>query len=209
MIEVKVKNIGIDSITGSPVLMLVDINNEDDIYPIWIGLPEAEGIIINQAGIKTPRPLTYELVKNIIQTLGATVKRAAVIDYKNGAYIAELVLEKDGEEIKIDSRPSDAINLALRFNAPVYLDENVVQKINLKDLQKAIKKDEPGKEVLPEETVQEENVEQLNEENISTVEELERETTDEVDKELEEFRKLLDKIKPEDFANPDLGKNKN
>ncbi len=206
MIEVKVKNIGIDSITGSPVLMLVDINNEDDIYPIWIGLPEAEGIIINQAGIKTPRPLTYELVKNIIKTLGATVKRAAVIDYKNGAYIAELVLEKDGEEIKIDARPSDAINLALRFNAPVYLDENVVQKINLKDLQKAIKKDEESKPVaedLPQEETKHE------EESISTVADLERETTDEVDKELEEFRKMLDHIKPEDFAKPDFGKNKN
>ena len=194
MIEVKVKNIGLDSITGNPILMLADVNNEDDIYPIWIGIPEAEGIIIKQAEIKTPRPLTYDLFKNTIEKLGAKVKRVAIVDYRDNAYIAELVLEKEGEEIIIDSRPSDAINLALRFNAPIYLNENVVKKVNLKEIKEAIAK-------------QKAKVEE--EENIKTVEDLEKATTDEVDKELEEFRKMLDKIKPEDFAKMDFKKKEN
>ena len=194
MIEVKVKNIGLDSITGSPILMLADVNNEDDIYPIWIGISEAEGIIIKQAGITTPRPLTYDLFKNTIEKLGAKVKKVAIVDYKDNAYIAELVLERNGIEIVIDARPSDAINLALRFNAPIYLNENVVKKVNLKDIKEAIAKQQ---------------AQVKEDENIKTVEDLEKATSDEIDKELEEFRKMLENIKPEDFAKMDFKKKEN
>ncbi len=191
MIQVKVKNIGIDSLTGAPILMLADVNNEDDIYPIWIGVSEAEGIILKQSGVETPRPLTYDLLKNIIQELGGTVKQVAIIDKKDNAYIAEIVIEKDGEEIRIDSRPSDAINIALRFDAPIYLDENVVKKVNLQEIKEELKKAEENK----------------GKEEIKTVEQLDREVGEievnrkpEVDEELEQFRKMLEHIKPEDFA---------
>ncbi len=187
MIQVKVKNIGIDSITGAPILMLADINNEDDIYPIWIGVSEAEGIILKQSGVETPRPLTYDLMRNIIEELGATVKQVAIVDKKDNAYIAEVILEKDGKEIVIDSRPSDAINLALRFDAPIFLNENVVNKVNLQEIKEELKKKEEDK--------------------IQTVEGLDREVGEveiqkepEIDEELEEFRKMLEHIKPEDFA---------
>ncbi len=191
MIQVKVKNIGIDSLTGAPILMLADVNNEDDIYPIWIGVSEAEGIILKQSGVETPRPLTYDLLKNIIEELGGTVKQVAIIDKKDNAYIAEIVIEKDGEEIRIDSRPSDAINIALRFDAPIYLDENVVKKVNLQEIKEELKKAEENK----------------GKEEIKTVEQLDREVGEievnrkpEVDEELEQFRKMLEHIKPEDFA---------
>ncbi len=191
MIQVKVRNIGIDSLTGAPILMLADVNNEDDIYPIWIGVSEAEGIILKQSGVETPRPLTYDLMKNIIEELGARVKQVAIVDKKDNAYIAEVILEKDGEEIVIDSRPSDAINLALRFEAPIFLDENVVKKVNLQEIKEELKRQEEAKK----------------EEEIQTVEELDKEVGDidikrepEVDEELEQFRKLLENIKPEDFA---------
>ncbi len=191
MIQVKVKNIGIDSLTGAPILMLADVNNEDDIYPIWIGVSEAEGIILKQSGVETPRPLTYDLLKNIIQELGGTVKQVAIIDKKDNTYIAEIVIEKDGEEIRIDSRPSDAINIALRFDAPIYLDENVVKKVNLQEIKEELKKAEENK----------------GKEEIKTVEQLDREVGEievnrkpEVDEELEQFRKMLEHIKPEDFA---------
>jgi len=192
MVEVKVKNIGLDGITGSPVLMLVDANNENDIYPIWIGISEAEGIIMKQAEIETPRPLTYDLFKNVVETLGAKVKEVAITDQKDGAYIAELRLDKDG--IVIDARPSDAINLAIRFNAPIFVNEQVVKKVNLEEVKQAIEKQEKEANELK---------------DINTVEDLENATTDEVDKEMEEFRKMLDQIKPEDFAKMDFKKKNN
>ncbi len=193
MVQVKVRNIGIDSLTGAPILMLADVNNEDDIYPIWIGVSEAEGIILKQSGVETPRPLTYDLMKNIIEELGADVKHVAIIDKQDNAYIAEIVLDKNGEEIVIDSRPSDAINLALRFDAPIFLDENIVKKVNLQEIKEELKKQE------------EETTNKQEEENIQTVEDLDREVGEierepEADEELEQFRKMLENIKPEDFA---------
>ncbi|SNZ09902.1 hypothetical protein SAMN06265182_1655 [Persephonella hydrogeniphila] len=186
MIQVKVRNIGLDSITGSPIVMLSNIENEDEIFPIWIGVSEAEGIIISQSGVQTPRPLTYDLMKDIIESLGGEVEYVAIVDKKENAYIAEIVIKKDGEEIHIDSRPSDAINIALRFNAPIYLEENVVQKVNLKDIQEASEKQE---------NTQAEKAEKPQEIKTEVIE-----AEPEVDKELEEFRKMLENIKPEDFA---------
>ena len=188
MKEVKVRNIGLDSITGSPILMLSEVENEDFIYPIWIGVAEAEGIILAQSDVETPRPLTYDLIKNIIEALGATVERVAIVDYRNGAYIAELILRKDnGEEIVIDSRPSDAINIALRFGAPIFLDENVVKKVNIKDIKEELKN---------------KNHQEIEEEKeeIKTVEELNKITEPEADEELEKFRQMLENLRPEDFA---------
>ncbi|RMD45251.1 MAG: bifunctional nuclease family protein [Aquificota bacterium] len=190
MIEVKVKNIGIDSLTGTPILMLADVNNEDDIYPIWIGVSEAEGIILKQSGVETPRPLTYDLMKNIIEELGGVVKRVAIVDKRDNAYIAEIVIEKDGEEIVIDSRPSDAINIAIRFGAPIFLDENIVKKVNLQEIKEELKKSEEKQKKEPE------TVEELDKE----VGEIEINKEPEVDEELEQFRKMLEHIKPEDFA---------
>jgi len=216
MIKVRVRNIGADSITGSPVLLLENVENRDEIYPIWIGIPEAENIILHQAGIETPRPLTYDLMKNIIKALGATVKHVAIIDKRNNIYIAEVVLDRDGEEIRVDARPSDAVNIALRFNVPIYLDENVVQKINLKDLKKEnkdIESDEPPR--LEGETLQEADI--SNTENIienpidnSKLPQPEQPQFEQppVDEEKEAIRKFLDSIKPEDFAVNPFNKNK-
>ena len=203
MVKVRVRNIGADSLTGSPILLLENIENKDEIFPIWIGISEAEGIIMYQAGIKTPRPMTYDLVKSIIQSLGATVKYVAVIDKQNNIYIAEIVLEdKEGNEIKVDSRPSDAINIALRFNVPIYLNENVVQSINVKDIQKVENKakEEINKSITEtEEDIK--NVKDLEE----SVNKLENEAEklmskeDDIDEELRAFREFLENVKPEDF----------
>ncbi|WP_293446353.1 bifunctional nuclease family protein [Persephonella sp.] len=188
MIQVKVRNIGLDSLTGSPIVMLANVQNEDEIFPIWIGISEAEGIILKQSGVETPRPLTYDLVKNIIEALGGVVKHVAIVDKKDNAYIAEIVIEKEGEELHIDSRPSDAINIALRFDAPIYLEETVVQKVNIKEIMEASKKQEPKKAETPE-------VQEIKDQKTEVLE-----AEPETDKELEEFRKMLENIKPEDFA---------
>jgi len=194
MIEVIVKSIAIDSITGSPILLLADVNNPEDIYPIWIGVAEAEGIVVNQSGFVPPRPLTYDLFKNTIESLGGTVKYVSIVNMVNNAYIAELVIDQNGKEIVIDARPSDAINLALRFNAPIYLNEEVVKKVNVSQFTQQQKKDEEKEE-----------------DEIKTVEELAQQTevnnlnlpdTKEVgikEEDLEKFREMLDNIKPEDF----------
>ncbi|ACN98714.1 bifunctional nuclease family protein [Sulfurihydrogenibium azorense] len=194
MIEVVVKSIAIDSITGSPILLLADVNNPEDIYPIWIGVAEAEGIVVNQSGFVPPRPLTYDLFKNTIESLGGTVKYVSIVNMVNNAYIAELVIDQNGKEIVIDARPSDAINLALRFNAPIYLNEEVVKKVNVSQFTQQQKKDEEKEE-----------------DEIKTVEELAQQTevnnlnlpdTKEVgikEEDLEKFREMLDNIKPEDF----------
>ncbi|RUM58787.1 MAG: bifunctional nuclease family protein [Persephonella sp.] len=210
MIKVKVRNIGADTFTGSPILLLENVEDENQIFPIWIGLPEAEGIIMYKAGIKTPRPMTYDLIKSIIMALNATVDHVAVIDKQNNIYIAEIVLKnKDGEEIKVDARPSDAINIALRFNVPIYIDENVVQSVNLKDIKKidssaedkvsdfTNERDEEIKDVKD----LEKSVNEL-ENSVKNV----KDYSEDIDKELEEFRKFLDTVKPEDF---DISKNKN
>jgi len=187
MIQVKVRNIGLDSITGSPIVMLTNVKNDDEIYPIWIGVSEAEGIILKQSGVETPRPLTYDLLKNIIEALGGEVKHVAIIDKKDNAYIAEIVIEKNGQEIKIDSRPSDAINIALRFDAPIYLEETVVQKVSLKEIMEASQKQGNTQQQA-----------EITEKTETRTEVAQAEP--EVDKELEEFRKMLENIKPEDFA---------
>ena len=193
MIEVVVKSIAIDSLTGNPILLLADVNNPDDIYPIWIGVAEAEGIVVNQSGFVPPRPLTYDLFKNTIESLGGKVKHVSIVSMINNAYIAELVIDQNGKEIIIDARPSDAINLALRFNAPIYLNEEVVKKVNVSQF------------------TQQQEKEEKEEDEIKTVEELAEKT--EVnnmnlpdakdigikDEDLEKFREMLDNIKPEDF----------
>ncbi len=189
MIQVKVKNIGLDSLTGSPILILADVNNEEDVYPIWIGVSEAEGIIIKQSGVETPRPLTYDLMKNIVETLGGNVKKVAIIDHKDNAYIAEIVIEKEGKEISIDSRPSDAVNIALRFDAPIFLDENVVKKVNIREIKGG-------------------NLENERTKSVDEPEKYTQDTDVEKDRELEEFRKLLENIRPEDFALKPDDKNK-
>ena len=194
MIEVKVKNIGLDSTTGSPILILSDAKNEEDLYPIWIGVSEAEGIIMKQSGVETPRPMTYDLIVNIIESLGGEVKNVSIVDMKDNAYIAEITLEQNGNEIKIDARPSDAVNIALRFEVPIYLNEKVVKKVNIKE----IVPNEENKEEYPNEEYEE----------VKEVEDLVKEP--EVDEELEKFKEFIENIKPEDFAkNPEEKENKN
>ena len=188
MVKVIVKSIAIDSLTGSPIVLLANEENQNDVYPIWIGIAEAEGIVVNQSGFIPPRPLTYDLFKNVIEAIDGKVKEVRIIDMVNNAYIANIVIQQGDREIIIDSRPSDAINLALRFNSPIYLNEQVVKKLNLEEL-KSQEKDE----------------------EIQTVEDLERQTeapkldlekTEEIgikDEDLEKFREMIENIKPEDF----------
>ncbi|MEZ0323632.1 MAG: bifunctional nuclease family protein [Hydrogenothermaceae bacterium] len=183
MIQVVVKSIAIDNITGSPILLLSNIENEKEIYPIWIGVAEAEGIVINQSGFQPPRPLTYDLFKNTIEALGGSVKAVEIIDIVNNTYIANVIIEQNGNEIFIDARPSDAINLALRFNAPIYLNEEIVKKVNLDDIVNQAKNSENSPQIEEKETL----AQQVSKEQYIT------------DEDLSKFKEILENIKPEDF----------
>ncbi|MEJ5173217.1 MAG: bifunctional nuclease family protein [Hydrogenothermaceae bacterium] len=183
MIQVVVKSIAIDNITGSPILLLSNIENEKELYPIWIGVAEAEGIVINQSGFQPPRPLTYDLFKNTIEALGGIVKAVEIADMVENAYIANIIVDQNGKEIVIDARPSDAVNLALRFNAPIYLNEEIVKKVNLDDIVNQAN----NLENFPQTENKETPVQQISKEQFIT------------DEDLNKFKEIIDNIKPEDF----------
>jgi hypothetical protein len=93
------------------------------ILPIWIGQPEAESIVMHMHNVKRPRPLTHDLCKSLIHGLGATLRRAQITRVENNTYFGELQLDRGGSVVHIDSRPSDAIAIALRLDAPIFAAE--------------------------------------------------------------------------------------
>jgi hypothetical protein len=133
LIPVKVKQIVLDQ-TLSPVVLLSD-QEETQVLPIWVGPFEAQAIALAMQGILTPRPLTHDLLRSLCENLGVEVKKVLVQDIRDGTYYAELYLRQGDKEIVVDARPSDAIALALRTNAPLYITENVAAyTLNIEDL---------------------------------------------------------------------------
>jgi len=109
------------------VILLKD-EEKDRTLPIFIGTVEARAIILHVNNIEVPRPLTHDLMKSVLEHLDCTVKRVEVSDLKDGTFYARLVIEQDGDELAVDSRPSDAIALALRFEAPIFVAEEVMEE---------------------------------------------------------------------------------
>ncbi|GEA15314.1 MAG: uncharacterized protein PWR22_44 [Moorella sp. (in: firmicutes)] len=133
LIPVKVKQIVLDQ-TLSPVVLLSD-QEETQVLPIWVGPFEAQAIALAMQGILTPRPLTHDLLRSLCENLGVEVKKVLVQDIRDGTYYAELYLRQGDKEIVVDARPSDAIALALRTNAPLYITEKVAAyTLNIEDL---------------------------------------------------------------------------
>lgn len=123
LIPVKVKQIVVDQ-TLNPVVLLSD-QKGDQVLPIWVGPFEAQAIALAMQGILTPRPLTHDLFRALCESLGVEINRVLVQDIRDGTYYAELYLKKGEKEIIVDARPSDAIALAIRANAPLYITEKV------------------------------------------------------------------------------------
>ena len=126
MIPVKVKGVGID-LSQNPLLLLMD-QDETMVLPIGIGLGEAQAISLKLDGYVLPRPLTHDLIVSICSSLGATIKRIIVNDFREGTYYAQIFLEKDGRDIIVDSRPSDAVALALTSGSPLFISEKVASQ---------------------------------------------------------------------------------
>src|SRR5438270_11043494 len=122
MIEVVVSRLGLDSSTNSYVVVLQE-RGGTRLLPIWIGQPEAESIVMHMHNMKRARPLTHDLCKTIIAGLGATLRRVQITRVENNTYYGELHLQRDGTIVNVDSRPSDAIAIALRLEAPIFAAE--------------------------------------------------------------------------------------
>jgi len=125
LIKMTVRGIALDPITNMPIIILKD-PDERRALPIWVGIFEANAIALELEKVSPPRPMTHDLLKNILEGLGITVKQVIVNDLKENTFYAMIELNHNGSVIAIDARPSDAIALALRVNAPIFVTEKVV-----------------------------------------------------------------------------------
>ena len=141
-LEMKVRGLALDPVSNMPIIILKDEEDKRSL-PIWVGIFEANAIALELEKIATPRPMTHDLIKNILETIEARVVKVVVTDLKENTFFAVLHLQVGETEYTVDSRPSDAIALALRVAAPIYVDEDVVKKA--KTLEVATKEAEPVK----------------------------------------------------------------
>ncbi|MBN2244362.1 MAG: bifunctional nuclease family protein [Candidatus Aminicenantes bacterium] len=126
-IEMKVKGLVVDPISKMPIVVLEELGGER-MLPIWIGVFEANAIALKIENIQTPRPMTHDLIKNFINEFNLKVTRIVVNDVRDNTFYAEIHCFFQGKNIFIDSRPSDAIALALRLDAPIFVAEDVIKK---------------------------------------------------------------------------------
>lgn len=131
LVEMEVHGITLDPTTQMPIVVLKGKEDENLILPIWIGAFEANGIAMKLQGVEPPRPMTYELLKSIITEMGGSVEKVVINDLKDSTYYAEIYINQGNNTLVIDSRPSDAINLALRFGSPIYVAEHVLEQSKL------------------------------------------------------------------------------
>lgn len=134
-IEMSVKGLTLDPLTNMPIVILKD-NEDKRVLPIWIGLFEANAIALELEKITTPRPMTHDLMRDLISGMDAQITKIVVNDLKNNTFYAVIHLSLNGNHIVIDSRPSDAIALALRSEAPIYVAAEVVNKAKSIDMSK-------------------------------------------------------------------------
>jgi hypothetical protein len=131
--EVRVSGLSIDPITHTPIVLLKDKENQD-VIPIWIGLLEASSIATQLEDIKLARPMTHDLMKNILSHLDAVVSRVEVNDLRNNTFYAIIHLKWNEMDLAIDARPSDAIAIALRTKSPIFVQQKVIDKSRKVDL---------------------------------------------------------------------------
>lgn len=133
LIRMNVRGIALDPITNMPIIILKDLEEKRALH-IWVGIFEANAIALELEKIATPRPMTHDLIKNILDGLGATVQQIVVNDLKENTFFAVIEVNYNGNMVTIDARPSDAIALALRVNAPIFVTEKVVSKAKSMDI---------------------------------------------------------------------------
>src|SRR5687768_10528499 len=124
-IEMTIKGLMVDPITNLPIVILRDKDGQK-VLPIWVGIFEANAIALQFENVATPRPMTHDLLRNVIHDLKASVQKIVVCDLQDNTFYALIYLSLNGETLAIDARPSDAIALALRTKAPIFVEESVI-----------------------------------------------------------------------------------
>jgi hypothetical protein len=127
VIQMKVHGLTIDPFTNAPIVILKDMNNQNTL-PIWIGVLEASAIATEMENIQPTRPMTHDLLKNILDKINLAISKIVVTDLKDNVYYATIYMTSDDYEYEIDARPSDAIAVALRSNSPIFVDKKVFEK---------------------------------------------------------------------------------
>jgi uncharacterized protein len=125
-VEMKIRGLMMDPVTNMPIVVLKDVQGQT-ILPIWVGVYEANAIALEIEKVQTPRPMTHDLLKNVFLGLDVRVQKIVVNDLKDDTFFALIWVEHAGEMMTIDSRPSDALALALRMDCPIFVDEVVLK----------------------------------------------------------------------------------
>ncbi len=133
LIEMMIKGLMVDPATNTPIVVLRD-KDDQRVLPIWVGIFEANAIALQVENIETPRPMTHDLLRNVIAGLNGTVQKVVVSDFQNTTFFALIYVLVGGELRAIDARPSDAIALALRTHAPIFVEESVIDSAKPFDL---------------------------------------------------------------------------
>jgi uncharacterized protein len=148
MQEMQIYGVSFDLVGKQPIVLLKTAEG-NKFLPIWIGHPEAAAILMKLQSASTPRPMTHDLVTDMLEQLGAQVVRITVTELRENTFFAQITVQQDGSEVDIDSRPSDAIALAIRADAPIFAADEVIEEsaiefegdeINQEDLEKEVSK---------------------------------------------------------------------
>ena len=122
-----------DPVTNMPIVILKD-SGGDAVLPIWVGIYEANAIALEIEKVTTPRPMTHDLIKNVLTGLDAQVKKVVVTELRDDTFFAVIWLEREGRIISVDSRPSDALAVALRLDCPIFVDDEVLKTSKVANL---------------------------------------------------------------------------
>src|SRR6201746_1287272 len=128
-IEMKIRGLMMDPVTSMPIVILKDGGN--NVLPIWVGVYEANAIALEIEKVSTPRPMTHDLIKTLLVGLDAGIQKVVVNELKDDTFFAVIWVQRNGELISVDSRPSDALALALRLDCPIFVDDSVLKSSRL------------------------------------------------------------------------------
>ncbi|MGD8375589.1 MAG: bifunctional nuclease family protein [Acidobacteriota bacterium] len=146
-VEVNVKGLMIDPISNLPIVILEQAGT-DSVLPIWVGIFEANAIALQIEDISTPRPMTHDLLRNVLEVLGGRIEKIVITELRDSTFYAMLHVAAGGTTLQIDSRPSDAIAIALRTGSPIFVEEEVLKQAKKIDFPKSPQENEKLKKWL-------------------------------------------------------------
>jgi bifunctional DNase/RNase len=132
LVEMTIKGLMVDPVTNVPIILLRDAAGQK-VLPIWVGIFEANAIALQIENVTPPRPMTHDLLRNVITDLKASVQKIVVCDLKDNTFYALIYLDVNGSSVAVDARPSDAIALALRARCPIFVEDSVIEGAENRD----------------------------------------------------------------------------